>query len=71
VAKDSVGLTMQARQVPDKTVPSVVGMGLKDAIYLLENRGCRVRVEGVGRVARQSIAPGTRANGQTCVLWME
>lgn len=56
------------RIIPDETVPSVVGMGLKDAIYLLENRGCRVRVKGVGKVVSQSITPGTRANGRTTVL---
>lgn len=56
------------RIIPDETVPSVVGMGLKDAIYLLENRGCRVRVKGVGKVVGQSITPGTRANGRTTVV---
>jgi len=71
VAKDSTGLWLQNRMVPDKTIPSVVSMGLKDAIYLLENRGCRVRVEGVGKVRRQSLAPGTKASGQTCVLFLE
>jgi len=71
IAKDSLGLSMQNRAVGDKNIPSVVGMGLKDAIYLLENRGCRVRAEGVGKVRRQSLAPGTRANGQTCILFLE
>lgn len=71
VARDSLGITMQNRAVGDKSIPSVVGMGLKDAIYLLENRGCRVSAEGVGKVRRQSLAPGTRANGQTCVLYLE
>lgn len=56
------------RIVPEKTVPSVVGMGLKDAVFLLENRGCRVRVKGVGKVVRQSLAPGTRASGRTTVV---
>ncbi len=64
-------LVMENRVVPDKAIPSVVGMGLKDAMYLLENRGCKVRVEGVGKVRRQSLAPGTRANGQTCILYLE
>lgn len=65
-------LLLLNRFVGDKTVPSVVGMGLKDALYLLENRGCRVRVEGVGKVRRQSLAPGTRAGGNTlCVLYLE
>ncbi|MBL7780964.1 MAG: transpeptidase family protein [Saprospiraceae bacterium] len=65
-------LLIQHRTVPDKTIPSVIGMGLKDAIYLLENRGCRVRVQGVGKVRQQSLAPGTRANGnQICTLFLE
>ena len=65
-------LTILHRTVPDKTIPSVIGMGLKDAIYLLENRGCRVRVQGVGKVRKQSLAPGTRTNGnQVCVLFLE
>ncbi|MBK9338717.1 MAG: PASTA domain-containing protein [Lewinellaceae bacterium] len=61
-------LLVLPRIIQEKTVPSVVGMGLKDAVYLLENRGCRVRVKGVGKVVRQSLAPGTRANGKTTVL---
>jgi len=65
-------LLMLPRIVSDKTVPSVVGMGLKDAIYILENRGCRVRVSGVGKVVRQSLAPGTRASGTTTItLFLE
>lgn len=59
------------RIIPEKTVPAVTGMGLKDAIYLLENRGCRVRALGVGKVVKQSLSPGTRANGQTITLWLE
>lgn len=71
VAKDSLGLNLQSRTVPDKSIPSVVGMGLKDAMYLLENRGCKVHVRGVGKVRRQSLSPGTKANGQVCVLFLE
>lgn len=40
-------------------MPRVVGMGLKDAIYLLESRGLRVGFTGHGRVASQSVAAGT------------
>jgi cell division protein FtsI (penicillin-binding protein 3) len=40
-------------------MPRVVGMGLKDAIYLLESRGLRVGVTGHGRVTSQSVAAGT------------
>lgn len=40
-------------------MPRVVGMGLKDAIYLLESRGLRVGFTGHGRVTSQSVAAGT------------
>ncbi len=39
-------------------MPDVRGMGLKDALYLLESRGLRVGFVGHGRVVRQSIASG-------------
>lgn len=41
-------------------VPNVVGMGLKDALYLLENSGLKVEVKGVGTVKWQDVASGTR-----------
>ncbi len=42
----------------DKLVPDVKGMTLRDAIYLLESNGLRVRYRGSGRVTRQSAPPG-------------
>lgn len=67
-ARSADSLMVTSRVISDKLVPSVVGMGLKDAVYLLENRGCKVKVQGVGRVVRQSVPPGTRANGKTSVM---
>jgi cell division protein FtsI (penicillin-binding protein 3) len=43
-------------------VPDVRGMSLRDAIYLLENSGLRVRFSGKGRVLRQSPEHGARYN---------
>lgn len=52
-----------------KTVPDVRGMTLRDAIYILENAGLKVKVEGRGRVATQSMTPGGRiAEGTTIKL---
>ena len=42
--------------------PNVVGMGLKDAVYLLENMGLKVIATGRGRVMNQSLAVGTNFN---------
>lgn len=45
---------------PDQ-VPDVRGLSLRDALFLLENRGFRVLAEGRGKVKEQSLAPGTGA----------
>lgn len=41
------------------TVPDVRGMGLKDALYLLENEGYRVTFSGSGRVRTQTPEAGS------------
>ncbi len=41
-------------------VPSVIGMGLRDAIFLLESKGINVTFEGHGFVVSQNIKAGTR-----------
>lgn len=43
----------------NRGVPSVIGYGLRDAVYRLERLGLRVKATGVGHVVRQSIAPGS------------
>jgi len=40
-------------------MPNVKGMGLKDAVYLLENMGLKVKVNGKGKVMVQSVQAGT------------
>jgi cell division protein FtsI (penicillin-binding protein 3) len=39
-------------------MPSVLGMGAKDAVYLLEQKGLKVQLTGVGKAIRQSIPQG-------------
>ncbi len=41
-------------------MPDVVGMGLKDAIYILESRGLEVEFVGQGTVRSQSLPKGSR-----------
>jgi cell division protein FtsI (penicillin-binding protein 3) len=41
------------------TVPDVMGMTMKDALYLMENMGLKVSVRGRGKVVAQDIAAGT------------
>jgi len=42
--------------------PNVMGMTLRDAIYVLESSGFRVHISGEGRVKKQSILAGRRAS---------
>jgi cell division protein FtsI (penicillin-binding protein 3) len=52
-------------------VPNVVSMGAKDAVFLLENAGLKVRLLGRGSVRSQSISPGSRlVKGEQIVLEM-
>ena len=53
-------IILQERKVQKGTVPNVLGMGAKDAMYLLENSGLRVKINGKGVVTRQSLNAGSR-----------
>jgi cell division protein FtsI (penicillin-binding protein 3) len=50
---------MKETIVRQKMMPNVKGMGLKDALYLLENIGVKVISKGKGKVINQSIPAGT------------
>ncbi len=57
------------RKIIDNLVPNVVGMGAKDAVYLLEKQGLMVSLSGSGIVRGQTVAPGTQVvRGQTVGL---
>lgn len=56
----SNGVVYQEHTPVKGMMPNVNGMGLKDAMYLLGNAGLKTRVKGSGKVARQSIAAGSR-----------
>ena len=49
-----------SQEATSQGMPSLIGYGLRDAVYRLERMGLRVKATGVGHVVRQSIAPGTK-----------
>ena len=52
-----------------RTMPDVRGMGLKEALFLLEKRGLRVSFTGKGAVREQTLAPGAAVRrGQAVAL---
>jgi hypothetical protein len=54
------GFAISLVEVEEGCVPNVVGMGLDDALFLLEKCGLAVDIVGCGKVAKQSIAPKTK-----------
>jgi cell division protein FtsI (penicillin-binding protein 3) len=62
----SLNAPLNSSALSGSVTPNVVGMGLKDAVYLLENKGLKVAVNGKGRVLNQSITAGSNCKkGQT------
>lgn len=59
-AQDSTGIVLQDFTINKDLVPNVLGMGAKDAVYILENAGLRVHLEGAGKVISQSQTAGSR-----------
>ena len=69
------GKNVQLAKLPvynERHVPNVMGMGARDAVYLLESRGVKVRIEGRGEVVSQSLPAGHEIKkGEVCSLKME
>ncbi|MBK5273076.1 MAG: transpeptidase family protein, partial [Bacteroidia bacterium] len=60
---------LRSNIVRQQMMPNVKGMGLKDALYLLENMGLKVTIKGRGKITTQSVAPGTAlAKGSSVML---
>jgi cell division protein FtsI (penicillin-binding protein 3) len=49
------------------TVPDVSGLSLRDALFILENKGIRVNYSGRGIVKSQSLNPGTPLQSNTII----
>jgi cell division protein FtsI (penicillin-binding protein 3) len=63
--------SVEVKDLPyiENLVPNVVGMGAKDAVFVLENCGLHVLLTGSGTVVSQSVANGSRVvKGQTVTL---
>lgn len=63
-------ITLQREPDDDRTLmPDVHGMGARDAVFLIESRKMKVKIEGRGKVVEQSVGPGSKIKkGMTCIL---
>lgn len=60
-----VNLAINNTEVP--VVPDVSGMPLRDALYILENKGLKVSYRGSGNVLEQSLEPGTKLSSDLTI----
>lgn len=60
------------KQYGKSTVPDVIGLGARDAVYQMESRGIRTQIYGRGKVVKQTLIPGTLIKkGATCSITLE
>ena len=65
-------IALTPKEIGEKKVPKVIGMGAKDAVYLLESLGLKVHLSGMGKVRNQSIPAGnTLVKGKTIQLRLQ
>jgi len=53
-------LMLQSLEVQSGFIPDVTGMGITDALPLLENQGLKVNIKGHGKIIKQSRNPGEK-----------
>jgi cell division protein FtsI (penicillin-binding protein 3) len=59
--------SLKGIQTKESEVPQLVGMGLRDALTILENQKITVKVIGRGVIKKQSLAAGTRVMKGTTI----
>lgn len=68
--RDQVAL--EQSQISKGITPDVTGMGARDAVFLMESQGLKVKLHGRGKVRSQSYPAGKQiVEGSECILSLE
>lgn len=59
VRSSGSNISIVPRKISSTTVPSVVGLTAKDAVYLIERLGMHVYIRGNGKVVKQTVPAGS------------
>jgi len=72
-ATDKSVMTLKKEPIySSKLMPNVIGMGARDAVYMIESRGVKVHLSGRGKVTSQSLSAGHKIKkGDVCMLKLE
>jgi cell division protein FtsI (penicillin-binding protein 3) len=67
--REDESIRFAPRVIRDQQVPNVRGMSARDAVYILEQLGMSIKLQGRGKVTSQSVEPGSRiSKGQEITL---
>lgn len=58
----------QPLAVNSREIPNLQGLAMRDALYILENKGYKVNFKGSGKVVEQSLPPGINTSGDKTIL---
>ncbi|TDB68975.1 penicillin-binding protein [Arundinibacter roseus] len=58
----------KTQSIEKSDVPDLRGMPLRDALFIMENKGFRVTFKGKGKVVSQSLTPGSTVSGQKSIM---
>ncbi|TFV96123.1 PASTA domain-containing protein [Algoriphagus kandeliae] len=67
VVADDNKIDWRINESDPNTVPDVSGLPLRDALFILENKGIRVNYQGKGLVKSQSLIPGSKLEPNTTI----
>ncbi|MDR3227071.1 MAG: transpeptidase family protein [Prevotellaceae bacterium] len=67
ISKNDSKLITNKIQIEENKTPSVINMGLRDAVYLLEKSGMKVSFSGKGKIKNQSVEAGTAITAGTAI----
>ena len=70
--RDGNEIRLNQMKTSHNIVPDVIGMGARDAVFLMESHGVKTRLRGRGKVKSQSVYAGTATReGMICELSLE
>ena len=70
--RQNTQVALRKMEVNKNIAPDVTDMGAKDAVFLLESQGLKVKLHGRGKVKKQSYPAGKQVvKGSECILILE
>ena len=71
MSPDGKDVTLNTEKLRRDIVPDLRGKGLRDAVFIAETVGLEIESEGVGKVYKQSLKPGTKISKRQIRIYLK